>query len=261
MANPTIKKITELTAATSVAATDQYVIVDVDEPTASIRTKKLSANLVKLFNAAQITDGIIGNSKLATDSVTTSKIKALNVTSDKLASGAALANLAAKSITAAKIADKTITNSQLASGAALANIGTGNITNAYLANNAVTESKLGTIKRTVVIRVTGPLDSVEATNYGNFFAWPVSLNNFYVVDARINVSTVGASNTTVELRNQSGLMATLTLSAGQYGMSTSGTINASYRTAITNSFLGVNITTTSSAKGLTITLVLEGNPA
>ena len=232
MANPTIKKITELTAATSVAATDQYVIVDVDEPTASIRTKKLSANLVKLFNAAQITDGIIGNSKLA-----------------------------AKSITAAKIADKTITNSQLASGAALANIGTGNITNAYLADNAVTESKLGTIKRTVVIRVTGPLDSVEATNYGNFFAWPVSLNNFYVVDARINVSTVGASNTTVELRNQSGLMATLTLSAGQYGMSTSGTINASYRTAITNSFLGVNITTTSSAKGLTITLVLEGNPA
>ena len=232
MANPTIKKITELTAATSVAATDQYVIVDVDEPTASIRTKKLSANLVKLFNAAQITDGIIGNSKLA-----------------------------AKSITAAKIADNTITNSQLASGAALANIGTGNITNAYLADNAVTESKLGTIKRTVVIRVTGPLDSVEATNYGNFFAWPVSLNNFYVVDARINVSTVGASNTTVELRNQSGLMATLTLSAGQYGMSTSGTINASYRTAITNSFLGVNITTTSSAKGLTITLVLEGNPA
>lgn len=135
MADLTVKKITDLTAATSIASSDQFVIVDMDESVAANKTKKLSANLVKLFNAAQITDGIIADSKLATDSVTTSKIKAANVTGAKIAS---------KTITAANIADNTITNSQLASGVALANIGSKGITNAYIADNTITASQIAT---------------------------------------------------------------------------------------------------------------------
>jgi len=63
------------------------------------------------------------------------------------------------------------------------------------------------------------------------------------------------------LLNQGGTMTTLSLAAGATGMSASGTISTSYRTAKTNNFLGVNVTAAGTgAKGLTITLVLQGVP-
>lgn len=127
---------------------------------------------------------------------------------------------------------------------------------------AVTEAKLGTIKRTVVLRVTSPLDNVEVTNYGGLFPWAVSLNNFIVVDVRINLAVAGSTNTTVVLSNQGGTMSTLTLASGATGLSASGAIATSYKTAITNGFLGVNVTAAGTgAKGLSITLVLQGVPA
>ena len=135
------------------------------------------------------------------------------------------------------------------------------VTVAKLADNAVTEAKLGSIKRTLVIRVTSPLDAVELVNYGGFFPWPVSLNNFIVVDARINLAVSGSTATTVVLSNQGGTMSTLTLASGATGLSASGAIAASYKTATTNGFLGVNVTAAGTgAKGLSITLVLQGVP-
>ena len=87
------------------------------------------------------------------------------------------------------------------------------------------------------------------------------MHGFVVVDARLNVTTAGSGNTVVALKVAGGLMTTLTLPSGQTGMSESGTISSTYKTFYTNNFLEVNVSTGSTAKGLSITLVLEGNPA
>ena len=136
-------------------------------------------------------------------------------------------------------------------------LGFGQVVTDGIANNAVTEAKLGTIKRTVVIMVVSPADTLTAGSTPNFFPFPVSLNNFIVVDARINLSTASSSGTvTVALTNQGGTMTTLSLAAGATGMSSSGSISTSYRTAKTNNFLGVNATAAGTgAKGLSVTLV------
>jgi hypothetical protein len=138
-----------------------------------------------------------------------------------------------------------------------------NVTTDKLADNAVTEAKLGTIKRTLFLRVTAPDDTLTVGSTTNFFPFPISLNDFIVVDARINLVAASSSGAvTIALLNQGGTMTTLSLAAGATGMSASGTISTSYRTAKTNNFLGVNVTAAGTgAKGLSITLVLQGVPA
>ena len=156
------------------------------------------------------------------------------------------------------------TSSQLAANVVGgAQIKDGNVTTGKLANNAVTEAKLGTIKRTLFLRVSAPDDTLTVGSTTNFFPFPISLNNFVVVDARINLVAASSSGTvTVALLNQGGTMTTLSLAAGATGMSASGTISTSYRTAKTNNFLGVNVTAAGTgAKGLSITLVLQGVPS
>lgn len=224
MAEPVTKKIDTLPAMEEpVATNDKLLLLDVSAP-ATTMTKLITMNQVRISAAAQ----------LDADVVETAKIKDGAVTSSKLATGA-------------------VGESKL---------GTGAVTESKLGANSVTEAKLGTIKRTVVLRVTSPLDDVEVTNYGGLFPWSVSLNNFIVVDARINLSVAGSTNTTVVLSNQGGTMSTLTLASGATGLSASGAIAASYKTATTNGFLGVNVTAAGTgAKGLTITLVLQGVPA
>ncbi len=224
MAEPVTKKIDTLPAMEEpVATNDKLLILDVSAP-ATTMTKLITMNQVRISAAAQ----------LDADVVETAKIKDGAVTSSKLATGA-------------------VGESKL---------GTGAVTESKLGANSVTEAKLGTIKRTVVLRVTSPLDDVEVTNYGGLFPWSVSLNNFIVVDARINLSVAGSTNTTVVLSNQGGTMSTLTLASGATGLSASGAIAASYKTATTNGFLGVNVTAAGTgAKGLSITLVLQGVPA
>ena len=132
-----------------------------------------------------------------------------------------------------------------------------------VANNAITEAKLGVIKRTVVIRAVSVEDFVEVSNLGNFFPIPASLNNFVVVDARINLVAASSSGSvTVALGNQGGTMTTLTLASGATGMGSSGSISSSYRTALTNNFISVNVTGAGTgARGLSITLILEGTPS
>ena len=95
-------------AADSVAADDLIVIVDVSEAIAANKTKKALARLITLYNSTQITDGIVINSKIATDAVTavklatdaveTAKIKDANVTTAKIADGAVTVNKLAGSI-------------------------------------------------------------------------------------------------------------------------------------------------------------------
>lgn len=272
MADPIVVKVSELTELTDVAAGDLLTIVDISEVVTSEKTKKLQATNLKIFASAQIADLVVTAAKLAADAVETAKIKDLNVTTSKLADN---------SVTDAKLRDSAAlsvigngTNASAnpvdvvagADGYVLRRSGTtlgfGQVVTGGLADNSVTESKLGTIKRTVVIRVSGVLDTTYAINYGKFFPWAASLNNFVVVDARMNLSTPTASgSTSVVLKNQGGTMVTLTVAANETGMAASGSINASYRTAITNNFLEVEVSSTNNSRGITITLVLEGNPA
>lgn len=254
MADPIVVKVSELTELMDLAAGDLITAVDISEAVSANKTKKLQAGNLKVFATAQLADSIVTVAKLATDAVETSVIKDLNVTTGKLADEA---------VTAAKIADTTITGAKLVNKTVTATqIADTTITGAQIADNAITESKLGTIKRTVILRITGPLDEVAVINFGAFSPWPVSLNGFVVVDARINLATAGTSTTTVVLSNQGGVMSTLSLASGNTGMSSSGTISSSYRTANTNNFLSVNVSQAGTgAKGLTATFVLEGNPA
>ena len=273
MADPIVVKVSELTELTDLAAGDLLTVVDVSETITSEKTKKLQATNLKIFVSAQITDLVVTAAKLAANAVETAKIKDLNVTTGKLADNsvtdAKLRDSAALSVIGngtnasanpADIAAGTDGHVLRRSGTTL---GFGQITSVGIADNAITESKLGTIKRTIVIRVGGSLDYVVVENYGKFFPVPVTLNGFEIVDARLNVTTASNSGSVVvELKVAGGLMSTLTLPVNQTGMSASGTINPSYKTFYTNNFLEVNVTSAgNAAKGLSITLVLEGNPA
>lgn len=223
MAEPVTRKIDTLPNAITVANNDELIVMDVSESAVNM-TKKMTMSQIPISLASQLGTNVVENAKIKDGAVTNSK-------------------LAASAVETAKIKNLNVTTDKLA-------------------DNSVTEAKLGTIKRTVMLRVTSPLDDVEVEDYGGLFPWSVSLNNFIVVDARINLSVAGSTNTTVVLTNQGGTMSTLTLASGATGLSASGAIASSYKTAITNGFLGVNVTAAGTgAKGLTITLVLQGVPA
>lgn len=137
------------------------------------------------------------------------------------------------------------------------------VTTPKLGDNSVTEAKLGEIKRTAVIQVVHPLDYVEIISINNYFPWPVTLHNFNIIDARISLSTPSTSgNVQIELRNKGNQLCTLTLGVGQTGMSSSGVISESQKQVQVGSFLGVNVLQKGTgARGLFVTLVLEGVPA
>ena len=222
---PILAKISELDELLSTDAADNLVVVDVSEADATKRTKRARMDKLKLTSVDQIADGIVANSKISDNAVTSSK----------LATGA---------VTATKIADNAVIGGKIA-------------------DNAISESKLGMIKRAVVLRIVAVEDPVNIFNIQNFFPWPITLNNFVVIDARINLTTASSSGSViVSVINQGGTMTTLSLSAGQTGMTNSGTISASYRTAITNNFIGFNVTSAGTgATGLSVAIVLEGIPS
>lgn len=225
MADPILAKISELDELTSTDGADQLPIVDASEPNVTKKTKRVRMDKLRITTTTQIADGIVASSKLANSAVTETKIGGGAVTESKIGGGA--------------------------------------VTETKIANNAVTESKLGTIKRTVIIKVVGTKDIVAVENIPNVLAWSVSLNNFIVIDARINLAKASTSGSvTVALTNQGGTMTTLSIPAGQTGMSASGSISSTYRKAVTNAFLSANITSAGTdAEGLSITLVLEGIPS
>lgn len=235
MADPTIKRIDEHPNLVGVAAIDDKVLgIDASQLDPAQKTVLISMNQLSIHTSSQLKADVVESLQIKDAAVTAAKI-------------------GADAVNGTKIADDSIDSEHYIDGS---------IDTVHLSNSCVTEAKLGTIKRTVVIRVTSPLDAVELVNYGGFFPWPVSLNNFIVVDARINLAVSGSTPTTVVLSNQGGTMSTLTLASGATGLSASEAIAASYKTATTNGFLGVNVTAAGTgAKGLSITLVLQGVPA
>ena len=270
MADPIVVKVSALTELTDVAAGDLFTVVDISEVISSEKTKKIQATNLKLFATDQIADTIVTAAKLAADAVETAKIKNLNVTTDKLADNSVAAEKLRDSAALSVIGNGTNAVANPADivagsdGYVLRRAGTalafGQVSNAGIADNAITESKLGTIKRTVIIRVLGPTDTVATGSYGKLLPVPVSLNGFVVVDIRMNVSEPSTGTTIANVKVAGGICSTLTVAANQTGMNASGTISGTYKTFYTNDFVEVDVTTGSSATGLTVTLVLEGNP-
>lgn len=273
MAEPLTKKINDLPEMTAVAASnDKLLMLDVSESAVNM-TKLVPMNLLSIHtssqlaantvDSSQIKAGAVTNSKLGADAVTADKIADNSVTAAKLRDSAALSVIGNSTNAVANPADIAATADGYVLRRSGTTLGFGQVVSAGIADNAVTEAKLGTIKRTLFLRVTAPDDILTVGSTTNFFPFPISLNNFIVVDARINLITASSSGTvTVALLNQGGTMTTLSLAAGATGMSASGTISTSYRTAITNNFLGVSCTAAGTgAKGLSITLVLQGVPA
>lgn len=76
MADPVVVKVSALTEATDLATGDLLTVVDISEADVANRTKKVQMGNVKLFNANQITDGIITTPKMADAQVTLSKLAA-----------------------------------------------------------------------------------------------------------------------------------------------------------------------------------------
>ncbi len=242
MADPIIKKITELTELTAPDTGDLFVIVDLSEGVAADRTKKLAASNVKLFNAAQIADGIVAESKIAVDAVITAKIKDLNVTSGKLAAGA---------VTADKIGTGAVTETK---------IGTAAVTNTKLGSGAVTQAKLSGVVRTVVIPIYGDEDNIIVKNHPRRFAWVNALNGHVIqrVSAVISGTPSSSGSVTVQVNNAGGTVATISVGAGAYSAETTS-INATYKTATSMAPVGINVTAAGTgAKGLSIYLEMLG---
>lgn len=236
MADPIIKKIDQHPNLVGVAAIDDKVLgIDASQLDPAQKTVLISMNQISIHTANQLAADVVENLQIKDAAVTAAKIDA-------------------DAVDGTKIADDSIDSEHYVDGS---------IDTAHLSDSCVTEAKLGTIKRTVVIRVTSPDDGFTTGSTTNFFPFPVTLNNFIVVDARMNLSVASTSGSvTVELLNQGSTMTTLTLAANTRGMSSSGTISETYNKALTNNFLGVNVTAAGTgAKGLTITLVLQGVPA
>lgn len=74
MADPVVVKVSALTELTDLATGDLIEVVDISEPDVAKKTKKLPAGSVKIFNANQIIDGIVTQSKLTNESVSLAKL-------------------------------------------------------------------------------------------------------------------------------------------------------------------------------------------
>ena len=242
MADPVIKKITELTELTAPDTGDLFAIVDLSEGVAADRTKKLASSNVKLFNSAQIADGIVAESKIAANAVITAKIKDANVTEGKLATGA---------VTADKIGTGAVTETK---------IGTGAVTNAKLGTGAVTQVKLSGVVRTVVVPIYGDDDNIIVKNHPRRFSWVNALNGHVIQRVSVVISGTPSSSgsVTVQVNNAGGMVAETSVGAGAYSAETTS-INATYKTATSMAPVGINVTAAGTgAKGLSIYLEMLG---
>lgn len=88
MADPIVKKISELTELTAVDAVDYVPIVDVSEPLSSDKTKRIKIENLKIYTSTQIEDGIVSNSKLTDGAVTEEKLASDAVDGSKIADAA-----------------------------------------------------------------------------------------------------------------------------------------------------------------------------
>ena len=147
--------------------------------------------------------GVIVNSMLADDAVTTAKITDLNVTTGKIAADA---------ITGAKIADDAINSEHYTDGS---------IDTAHIADDQITSAKLGA-EYTAAQAVTSAATITLDTNAYDVFTWTaghtanVDFTNVVIGKVKTLVVTGGGSSYALTLRNINGSSGTFNLISGTY---------------------------------------------
>ena len=147
--------------------------------------------------------GVIVNSMLADDAVTTAKITDLNVTTGKIAADA---------ITGAKIADDAINSEHYTDGS---------IDTAHIADDQITSAKLGA-EYTSALAVTSAATITLDTNAYDVFTWTaghtanIDFTNVVIGKVKTLVVTGGGSSYALTLRNINGSSGTFNLISGTY---------------------------------------------
>ena len=147
--------------------------------------------------------GVIVNSMLADDAVTTAKITDLNVTTGKIAADA---------ITGAKIADDAINSEHYTDGS---------IDTAHIADDQITSAKLGA-EYTSALAVTSAATITIDTNAYDVFTWTaghtanIDFTNVVIGKVKTLVVTGGGSSYALTLRNINGSSGTFNLISGTY---------------------------------------------
>ena len=147
--------------------------------------------------------GVIVNSMLADDAVTTAKITDLNVTTGKIAADA---------ITGAKIADDAINSEHYTDGS---------IDTAHIADDQITSAKLGA-EYTSALAVTSAATITIDTNAYDVFIWTaghtanIDFTNVVIGKVKTLVVTGGGSSYALTLRNINGSSGTFNLISGTY---------------------------------------------
>ena len=147
--------------------------------------------------------GVIVNSMLADDAVTTAKITDLNVTTGKIAADA---------ITGAKIADDAINSEHYTDGS---------IDTAHIADDQITSAKLGA-EYTAAQAVTSAATITLDTNAYDVFTWTaghtanIDFTNVVIGKVKTLVVTGGGSSYALTLRNINGSSGTFNLISGTY---------------------------------------------
>jgi hypothetical protein len=283
MADPITKKIDTLPPMTGlVANNDELILMDVSESAVNM-TKKMTMSQIPVSRSAQLTDGIVVESKLGSDAVTSTKLAAGAVIAGKIATGGVSAstqladdvvtsakildgtivagNIADTTITGAKLVSKTITATQIADNTiTAAHIATGGVGTDEIAAGAVTQAKLSGVVRTVCIPVYGDYDNVVVENHTRRFIWPNALDDHIIQRVSLVLGSAASSSgsVTVQVNNGGGTAATVSITAGAWTAETL-TIDTNYKTAVSMAPVGINVTAAGSdAKGLSVYLEMLG---
>lgn len=241
MADPVIRKLTERPEVTTLLGTHLMEIVTPEDTDLSSRNKKLKVSNFKLFNAAQIGDGIVSQSKLAANAVSTAKIVDANVTNAKLASNA---------VTTAKIADGQVTEAKLAANA---------VTNSKIADAQITRAKLAIMDKPVAVPVTAMGDLVIA-NSCSYLPIPAAYAGYKIVGAWICVDSKSSSPITVNIKSGNtsdgfASIANVTLAANTANSS----VVAINKTLASGEHIAFNVTSAAGdGKGLIVVLNIQG---
>lgn len=115
----------------------------------------------------KIKDANVTNAKIADGAITTAKIADANVTADKLAKDSVTTNkIVDANVTTDKIADSAVTTAKInASAVTEAKIGTSAVTTTKIADSAVTDAKINTMNANKLTQSTGEYLVLD----GNFF--------------------------------------------------------------------------------------------
>lgn len=179
MADPFLKKISELEEITDTDAADSLVIVDASEGDATKRTKKTRMDKLKITKADQVGTGVVTNASLAANAVTEGKIDNGAVT---------LAKMASNSVDKDQLKADAVTEVKIAAGA---------VTEGKIADSAVTLAKTKGQRVILAPKLFGSDDVVMVREFNNEFAITGVHNGWKIVGLKASLSQVSSSDSVI----------------------------------------------------------------